>query len=111
MNDTALNPFFKDYYPFFKDYYPFFKDYYPFFNTQVNRKLSGHQKVEVDKTKEGLGHGLDMATWMRTGAVGMPKKTIDPATGHVVGASRQATDLTVLVGMVMRDGMGDELIM
>ncbi len=51
----------------------------------------------MDKDKASRGDGLDVATWMRTGTVGMPKRIIDPATGHVEGVSRQVTDLTVLV--------------
>lgn len=65
--------------------------------SQASRKLSGHHQVLMDKDKASRGDGLDVATWMRTGTVGMPKRIIDPATGHVEGVSRQVTDLTVLV--------------
>ena len=61
------------------------------------RFQSGHHQVLVDKKEEGCGHGLDVATWMRTGEVGMPKKEVDPATGRVIGGSRQITDLTMPV--------------
>ena len=54
-----------------------------------------NEQVHVDKSKEGCGEGLDVATWIRTGVVGMPKK--NQATGHVIGGARQCTDLIMPV--------------
>ena len=71
---------------------------------QASRKRSGHHQIQVDKSQASKGDGLDMATLMRAGTVGMPKKAIDPATGHVMSVSRQAADLTVLVSRRISSG-------
>jgi len=60
----------------------------------TDRKPSEHFQVDIDKVKEGRGEGMEAATWMRTGAVGMPKREVDPVTGHVIGGERCNTDLT-----------------
>ena len=66
-------------------------------NHLTDRKQSDHIQLDVDKVKESRGEGIEAATWMRTGAVGMPKKEVYPATGHVIGGKRCTTDLTFQV--------------
>lgn len=62
----------------------------------MTEKRSAHEQVIADKREAGRGHGMDVASWMRTGEIGMPK-TRDPVTGEVIGTSKKISDVTTLV--------------
>ena len=41
------------------------------------------------------GHGLEVATWLRAGVVGQPKR--NPHSGDIIGSSRSTSDVTAKV--------------
>lgn len=59
-------------------------------------RRSAHEQVVADKREAGRGYGMDVASWMRTGEVGMPK-TRNPATGQLTGANKNTSDVTANV--------------
>lgn len=59
-------------------------------------KRSAHNHVAVDKREAEMSYGMDVASWMRTGEVGMPK-TRNPLTGQPIGANRNTSDVTAIV--------------
>lgn len=59
-------------------------------------KRSAHEHVAMNKREAEREYGMDMASWMRTGEVGMPK-TRNPVTGQ--GANRNTSDVTAIVRM------------
>ena len=62
-------------------------------------KRSAHNHVAVDKREAEMSYGMDVASWMRTGEVGMPK-TRNPLTGQIIGANRNTSDVTAIVRIV-----------
>ena len=62
----------------------------------MTEKRSAHQQVIADKREAGRGHGMDVASWMRTGEIGMPKMR-NPVTGEVIGTNKKISDITALV--------------
>ena len=62
----------------------------------MTEKRSAHEQVIADKREAGRGYGMDVASWMRTGEVGMPKPQ-NPVTGEVTGANKKISDITALV--------------
>ena len=41
------------------------------------------------------GHGMDVASWLRAGVVGQPKRSHD--TGEIIGSSKSTSDVTTKV--------------
>lgn len=56
-------------------------------------KRSAHKQVVANKREAGRGYGMDVASWMRTGEVGMPKPR-NPVTGEPIGANKKTSDVT-----------------
>ena len=66
------------------------------YRTHATEKRSAHEHVAVDKREAEREYGMDVASWMRTGEVGMPKSR-NPVTGQPIGANRNISDVTVIV--------------
>ena len=65
-------------------------------------KRSAHEHVMADKREAERGYGMDVASWMRTGEVGMPK-TRNPVTGQPIGANKNTSDVTTIVRMIINN--------
>ena len=68
-------------------------------------KRSAHEHVSVDKREAERQYGMDVASWMRTGEVGMPKSW-NPVTGQPTRsrANKNTSDVTAIVRTVKING-------
>jgi hypothetical protein len=69
------------------------------YGARTAEKRSAHEHVAVDKREVEREYGMDVASWMRTGEVGMPKPR-NPVTGQTIGANRNTSDVTAIVGII-----------
>ena len=63
-------------------------------------KRSAHEHVVADKRAAGRGYGMDVASWMRTGEIGMPKPR-NPVTGEPIGTNKKTSDVTAIVSKIL----------
>ncbi len=62
-------------------------------------KESSDQEKEGQGQRGRKGEELDVSSWMKRGMVGVHKKKIDPASGHVIGGTKNTSDVTTMVGL------------
>ena len=63
-------------------------------------KRSAHEQVVANKREAERGYGMEVASWMRTGEVGMPKAR-NPVTGEIIGANKKTSDVTAIVSKLV----------
>ncbi|MCG8620802.1 MAG: hypothetical protein MJE68_02220 [Proteobacteria bacterium] len=73
------------------------------YGAHATEKRSAHEHVAVDKREAEREYGMDVASWMRTGEVGMPKSR-NPVTGQPIGANRNISDVTAIVRRIKLTG-------